>query len=285
MTLVTQEGILLRSHPYSETSRIMRFLTPAHGLVSVVARGARRESSRGRGGVETFDDAAIVLAYRESRDLHTLRDLQVVRSRRGLGKDLLRFAGASLLAELLLAHTLQEGSVELFDSVRESLDRLEGVERGRLPSEILSGAWGVLVQAGYPPELEACARCGGDLPGEGLLLFDPVAGGLLCPGCTQGREGGGRLGPGAREALRRLVRRRPDAEVRGARVHLGLVERFALHHPAPSRPLRTVALLRPLMEEAGERVRAPGDGPRDPGGDGRSAEPPSSLDPGQPGSY
>lgn len=247
MSLVSEEGILLRAHDYSETSRILRLLTPEHGLVSVMGRGLRRRMSRGEGGVETFDQVSFVFAFRSDRDLHTLRELEIVRSRRGLGRSLVRFLGASFMAELLLVHTLQEAGPELYAGVGGALDRLESAPEGELPAVVLAAAWGLLAAAGFPPALEGCVRCGADLPPDGLLVFTAAAGGLLCPRCGAGREGA-RLGPTARADLRRLAEGDAPGNLRGARAHLSLVEGHALHHLAPRRAFRSPAMLRPFFE-------------------------------------
>lgn len=247
MGLITEEGILLRSHPYSESSRILRFLTPGYGILSVMARGFRKRASRGQGGVETFDGAVLVLNYRPERDLHTLRDLQPERSRRGLGRDLLRFSGASLVAELLLAHTLQEANPSLHARVATGLDAMETATPEALLGVVLSTAWQVLVEAGFPPVVEGCARCGDELPSHGLLRFSAAAGGLLCPDCGEG-SAGARLGPGARRDLARLTAGDPPSSLRGSEAHLGLLEAHALHHLSPRKAFRSADLLRSLLQ-------------------------------------
>lgn len=250
MTLLSEEGILLRSHPYSETSRVLRFLTPDHGLLSVMARGLRRRMSKGEGGVETFDQVALVCSFRPERDLHTLRELKVSRSRRRLGRDLVRFSGASLLAELILTHTLQEASPSLHEGVAGALDALESAPSEAVPGIALAAGWRVLAFAGFHPVLDGCVRCGGELPSEGLVRFSAGQGGLLCRRCGSDAPGA-RMGPGARADLSDLVGGTPPARLRADRAHLGILEAFALHHLAPARPFQSVALLRSALQDSG----------------------------------
>ena len=249
MSDLSQEGILLRSHPYSETSRILRFLTPDHGLLSVMARGQRRNLSKGQGGVESFDQVALTISYRERRDLQTLKELKVTRSRHRLGRELLRFSGATLLAEFLLGHALEEESHRLFQVVTDSLDALEKCPGELTPAILLSGGWQILGVTGFTPSLNACAHCGGSLPSQGMLRFSAQHGGLLCAACGEDRRGA-RLGPGARADLAGLVAGTPSPDLRGARAHLGILEAFALHHLAPSRPFASVALIRNSLHAA-----------------------------------
>lgn len=247
MSLVTEEGILLRAHPYSESSRTLRFLTPTYGVLAVMAKGVRRRGSKGEGFLGTFDQVSLTFYWKSGRDLHTLREADVIRSRRGLGADLARFTGASLLAELLLVHTLEEANPALFQGVTAVMDALDRAEDDVVAGVILAGAWSLLGEAGFPPVLERCARCGASLPAEGLLRFSAAEGGLVCAGCG-GLVTGARVGPGARDDLRRLAAGAPVASLRGAGAHLGLLEGFAAHHLSPRRPFRSVEMLRRLLE-------------------------------------
>lgn len=253
MSLTQEEGILLRSHAYSETSRVIRVLTPGRGVLPLMARGLRRKVGRGEGAVDTFDQVQIVYSFRPQRDLQTLYEVQVLRSRQGLGSNLLRFAGASLLAEMLLAHALEEGSPTLFVEVCEAMDRLVDVETEGVVGALISGGWRILACLGFAPELGSCVRCGsaletGDTSGEGSLRrFSSLQGGLLCKACGLDTPGS-RLGPGARGDLRRLLEGTPPNPLRGAAVHLSLLEAFALSHLAPRSPFRAMDLLHAALE-------------------------------------
>lgn len=249
MSIVKEEGILLRAHAYSESSRVLRFLTPGHGILAVMARGLRRQSSRGQGSLGTFDEAALEVSFRSHRELQTLRGFEVTRSRRGLGREVIRFWGASLVAELLLAHTLHEGDRRLYEGVSGALDRLQELPRPQVPAAILAAGWTVLDRAGLAPTLAACSRCGGRVDqAAGLFRFSTAEGGLLCGSCGEA-DSGPRLGPGARRDLGELAAGGIPTGLRGADAHLRILEAFALHHLAPRRPFQAVELLHPLMSD------------------------------------
>ncbi|MCB9819766.1 DNA repair protein RecO [Candidatus Nomurabacteria bacterium] len=48
------KAIVLRRTSYGEADRVVQFLTPEHGIISVMARGVRREKSKLSGGIELF---------------------------------------------------------------------------------------------------------------------------------------------------------------------------------------------------------------------------------------
>ena len=54
MAPVSTSAVLLRSHDYGDTSRILRFYTEAHGVLSVIARGVRTRSGKGTTALATF---------------------------------------------------------------------------------------------------------------------------------------------------------------------------------------------------------------------------------------
>ena len=54
MTPIRTKAIVLRRTNYGEADRILQLLTPEHGKLSVIAKGARREKSKLAGGIELF---------------------------------------------------------------------------------------------------------------------------------------------------------------------------------------------------------------------------------------
>lgn len=54
MRTVRTKAIVLRRTNYGEADRIVQFLTPENGVLSVMAKGVRREKSRLAGGIELF---------------------------------------------------------------------------------------------------------------------------------------------------------------------------------------------------------------------------------------
>jgi len=275
VSVLTVPAVLLRAHPYSETSRILRFLTPELGVVGVLARGVRSRSSKGGASMETFARGDLTLEYRPQRDLQHLRDFHAgPGDPRRLGRDLLPFAAASYLAELVLAHAMEEGEGEgspaLFHRLVSALASLETESMARVPGVFLAAGWGILFEFGVPPGLEVCVRCGGPLddvavegvqePGAGgICRFDIQAGGLRCPTCShgvtassgpspRGASVGPRVGPAARAALRALAEGEVPDALSGAPAHFGILDRFALTHLGMSRTFRSAELVRGALD-------------------------------------
>ena len=262
MTLLVSEGILLRSYPYSESSQILKVLTPVRGIVSLIARGTKKRGAAGDAPVQSFEEALFTYAAKPGRELHALRDVQPRGAPYRLASDLARLTGASLVAEFLLAHHLEDGDEELYRWVRLVVERLCSVPPAEVLGWSLSGGWRTLAFLGFLPELTRCIRCGRRRGGGGngdVDRLDIAAGGLICPQCSGAALHLPRVGPGARGELVALVEGRPPLIRRGERAHLSLLEAFALEHLAPSRKLRSFTALRAVIGTDRETGR--GDAP------------------------
>ncbi len=252
MAPVTTRAVLLRAHPYGETSRILRFYTDRHGLLGVMARGVRGRSGKGGTTLSTFASGDLTVYVKPQRDLQTMKDFSCTRLRGELGADVLRFAGASVVAELVLRHAdPEEAHPDLFSALETALDALVDVPPGLIPTACLAGAWRVVEAFGYAPQLDPCVRCGRSLEAEEMGRFDFAAGGIRCEACGEGATGP-RVGAGARVQVRGLLDGSLSEAVSYPRRHLGLLQDFVAYHVA-SGPLRSLTLLGSLLpdEEGG----------------------------------
>lgn len=247
MALAHTEALLLRSHPYGETSRILRFLTRDRGILGVMARGVR--SGKGS-GLATFAGGRLTFYHKDSRDLHTFKEFGAEKSRRGLGRHPLRLAAASVLADLVLRHGGDADAESLFDTLDRGLDALAEAEPGDIAGILLREGWGLITVLGYHPSLDYCPNCGDALEPDGLGRFDFEQGGVRCARCT-GEGGGPRLGPVARGQLGSLVSGTIPDDLRRPRAHLRLLSDFVTYHLAGSRELASFRVLAALLPPEG----------------------------------
>ena len=182
MPIVTARSIVLQTYPYSDTSKILRLMTLEHGPRSAIAKGARRPKSRFGGLIEPFAEGWATIYLKENRDLHTLSDFDLIRERQGLGVDLPRFAGASVLCELVMRLAPEHRDDRLFRALRGGLDALADAGRGGAAGVALHEIWRLVATLGFAPELDRCTGCGRSLD-EGPARFDHAAGGLRCRSC------------------------------------------------------------------------------------------------------
>lgn len=245
MAPVRTPAVLLRGHDYGDTSRILRFYTRDHGLLSVVARGVRGRSGKGATNVSSFASGELTAYVKPQRDLHTMKDFACVRLRDGLAADVLRFAGASAAAELVLAHAETERQLGVYDAIERALDALADSDRDRLPGVALAALWTTIEAFGFAPQLDPCVRCGTVLQEDGVGRFDFAAGGMRCPACAE-ESAGPRVGPIARGQLAALLVGEVPTGLTHTRRHLALVSDFIAYHVA-SRPLKSLRFLGGLL--------------------------------------
>lgn len=240
MPLVVTDAIVLQAFPYGETSRIVRLLTRAAGVQSAIAKGAVRPRSR-FAVMEPFSEGTASLHIRGGRELQTLSGFDLTRGRQAIGRDLLRFGGASLVAELVMRTASEEPQDGLYDGVSAALDQLVHTPEAAVESAILAGAWHIVSLLGFTPELECCIVCGSAVDPAGDASFDYAAGGLRCATCAAGLPGRA-IPPQARAALAGFARGTavPVSVTTG---HWRLLTRYLEHHILDRAPLRSLQFL------------------------------------------
>jgi len=247
MPPVSTESVILRAHPYSETSKILRLLTREHGHLSVIARGARRPKSKYGAILDPFTIGRATFYLREGRDLHTLTDFDLIRTGRGLGLDLTRFGIAALLAEIVLRTGEGEPDPDLYDQVVSALSRLEKVSGEEVEAAGLTEGWALLAHLGYAPVTEYCIGCDRELDDAETVIFDHAAGGVRCEECVGPIRGarhpaGRALPPHARAALTLFLRGEIPSLERIA-AHWALLSRFLTYHISEGHRLRSLEFL------------------------------------------
>lgn len=238
MPVVTTRSVVLQTYPYSDTSKILRLMTLEHGPRSAIAKGARRPKSRFGGLIEPFAEGWATIYLKENRDLHTLSDFDLLRDRQGLGTDLMGFAGASVLCELVMRLAPEHRDERLFASLVTGLDAILEAEGEAVEAAALGAVWAVVRSLGFSPELGRCVGCG-RATGDGGAAFDHEAGGLLCPSC---RPGGRDLDASGVATLRALTEGRGIAGPVDPSQRRLLVD-FIRYHLAEGLRLRSLAYL------------------------------------------
>lgn len=247
MALVSSDAIILQVFKYGDTSKILRLLTRSSGVQSVIAKGAANPKSKYGGILEPFTEGVASFYAKDNRDLHTLGSFELTRSRQALGNDLVRFGGASLIAELIMRSGIEEPDEHLYEVVRDALDRIAAAEKGGAESTVLGEAWALVAQLGFAPALDSCISCERVIGDNEDATFDYVAGGLRCDACAVGMPG--RVLPAhARNALIQLIQGHPIILERTA-AHWRLLGRFLTHHVVDGASLKSLAFLEESLRE------------------------------------
>ncbi len=240
MRLIETESLVLHSFDYRETSRIVRLATRDAGVLSVIARGAKRPKSKFGSAIDLFTSGVAHISVNPSSDLHTLTGFDATRTRSELAGSLARFTAASAFAELCLRFAKEDDTGRVHDAATKVLDAIGAAAPGEVPAIALAGAWRVVAELGFAPSLDQCASCHADLSLDAAVTFDHRAGGALCANCARLGLRGRQLPAEARETLRSWLAGTPSALADAAerRAHQRLLREFLEEHLGDGRPLR-----------------------------------------------
>jgi DNA repair protein RecO (recombination protein O) len=205
------EALVLRVAPFSRTSHIVTWLTPDHGRLATVVKGACRARSLFLGQYDLFYTCELLFYSRERNGLHIARECSPINTRHHLRSRWRAAVCASYFCDLLNRLSLAAArQSELYALAASALDCL-GAGEPCLPFlfwfEIhLAGVMGVA------PRISTCAACQrrdvtsaadrGDsprTPGR-PWLFLADRGYVLCPDCA--KDGGLAVTPDVLAVLR-----------------------------------------------------------------------------------
>ncbi len=165
-----------------ESDRLLTILTVEHGLIRVIAPGARKHKSRlaGRSSQFVVNELFII----QGKRLDKLVQAETVRSFPGLATDLARLTASQYLAELVLCQALTEHpQAELFTLLIQHLQALEQAVGEQVLVCLSRGIFALLMLAGLEPELERCSVSQGEigekLPADWRGGFSAVSGGVV----------------------------------------------------------------------------------------------------------
>ena len=182
----TQRLLLLRRFPYGESSLVLHALTPDWGRVSLLAKGAYRQSSGFHGVFDLFDTLVVRWSMRPGRELGLVTSAVLETRRPAIATDLARYRAALSLLELAgLTAREEHEETALFHWLEASLDLLQ---RGTTAPELvrIAADLALLRVTGLAPSLGRCASCGSSPTDKERrdVFFSAALGGRLCARCA-----------------------------------------------------------------------------------------------------
>ncbi len=196
------EAVILRRQDFGEADRLLTLLTPEHGKLRAIAKGARKPTARKTGHVELYTLVDMLIA--RGRELHIVQQAETKEPFLRLREDLLRGSYAAYLVELLDRFTAEQdpGRGE-FRLLVQALGWLCDEDDPRLVARYYELR--LLELAGFAPALHTCAI--GQEPLEPRdQFFSPADGGVVCPDHRAGLDRGLPLSLNALKVLRHLQR-------------------------------------------------------------------------------
>jgi len=163
---------VLRRWPYSESSLAIRVLTPAHGTLSMLAKGAYKPKSGMMGVLDTWTLAEVEFGSPEGAEMQTIYQARLIDRMSGISLQTDRLAAAGVLSELAeLAAPPGQESTDAFLFLLQQLQALAGKQA--LTPLMCSALLQILDLLGLSPRLLT------DRPSDEMLWFDFENGGVL----------------------------------------------------------------------------------------------------------
>lgn len=162
-----------------EADVLLTLFSKNRGKLRVIAKGARKASSRKAGHISQFTESEMLLA--QGRNLDIVTQAQVLTSHRMLREDLERLTHASHLAELVDGFTVEEDPHEgLYILLKQALEWVAVDKDAQLATRHFEVFFLELV--GYRPLFFQCAECEQELEPQDQYL-SAEQGGVICPKC------------------------------------------------------------------------------------------------------
>jgi DNA repair protein RecO (recombination protein O) len=196
------ECIVLTRQDYGEADRILTVYTPHHGKIRIIAKGARRPTSRLGPHLDYFGLVKVQLS--KGRELDVVTSAELINPHQQLRVDLDAFGHASYYAELVrhMTQDRQENG-RIYDLLKRSLNVLDDAIDPWSVTRHFELA--LLSALGYQPELMRCVNCRQPVKAE-TNYFSSSLGGILCPGCRGSDPSSHPLSVNAQKYLREIVR-------------------------------------------------------------------------------
>lgn len=212
-------AIILKRRDFGEADRMLTILTPRHGKLDVLAKGARKITSHKIGHVELFTRAEMLI--HTGRDFGLVAQAEMTAPHVHLREDLMRGAYAAYTAELLDRFTNDMGEDDtsmLYALMDETLTRISEDSDPRLASRYFEVR--LLDLVGFRPELNVCV-IGREAIQPTDQFFSYVQGGVICPQHA-GRATSSVPIPMTTLKLLRHMQRSPYSQVKSLEISIAL---------------------------------------------------------------
>lgn len=175
--LYRTNSLILGRADFGEADRLLTVFTPDRGKLRLLAKGARKITSRKAGHIELFMLTDMLIAQGRTWDI--ISQVEIVEPYLILREDLDKTSHAYYMAELVDRFTEEhDANAPLFELMVLTLARLEQVEDAFVTLRYFE--LHLLSLTGFQPQLYFCVACGEAIePTENYFHF--AEGGTLCP--------------------------------------------------------------------------------------------------------
>lgn len=179
MEPVQTKALVIRQQNYGEADRILTLFSKDYGIISAIAKGARKFKSHQAGATQLFCYGLFNLV--PGKNMYTLRGAVCEESFFSVSASIENLALAQYLCDLAYQATGPENPDECVLSLL--LNTLYLLSKGEKSHALIKAVYEIKLCAcaGFMPNTGCCMRCGET---ENLTAFSPSMGGMLCSACS-----------------------------------------------------------------------------------------------------
>ena len=172
------EGIIIKEASYSETSKLITLITKEHGVINLLAKGAKTLKSPLRSTTTKLTYGYFNIIYKENK-LSTLKEVDIINYYKNIKKDINKVSYATYILELVEQVIKQTNNQEVFENLISSLKKIEENINPLVITNILELK--CLDYLGVMPILDCCSVCGN----QNIITISAEQGGYICKNCRK----------------------------------------------------------------------------------------------------
>ncbi|MDR2741282.1 MAG: DNA repair protein RecO C-terminal domain-containing protein [Treponema sp.] len=179
----TYTALVLRARPSGESNREITFLTAEEGLIRATVFGGPKSKLRAHAAL--YHEGRLWIYRDPVKGFMKVTDFDVQVWRPGIRELYERAMAAQAVAETVLA--AQGGGGGWTDALAlagGTLDALNEADEAACRRVVIHFLWRWAEILGQRPEIDKCASCACEAPGDGLLWYSLRDGTVLCPSCA-----------------------------------------------------------------------------------------------------
>lgn len=189
------KAIILKSYKLGESDKIIKMYSQENGIISAVAKGARKVRSRFGGGLELF--SLIDLEIAKGRNLDIITQIDILKSFKNISFDFYKYIFCELIGNIVLKTQPEgEASTPLFKLLYVCFSEIDSLDIEDIKSlkKIMCFFEAKFMKIiGYRPLLKNCCICNqgmNDLYSfhKKKISFSIKFGGILCSKCSDSIE-------------------------------------------------------------------------------------------------
>jgi DNA repair protein RecO (recombination protein O) len=190
--IVKTEAVVLHSRKYRESSKMLTLYTREFGKMTALLKGVRRTSAKYPKAIDPLSHIVVVLYNKESREIQTISQCDLVNTFPHIAKDLDKLSVAMMMIELTHRSTQgHEKNIQLFTLLTTALKSLNHATKN-YKSLLYAFEIGLAGSLGYHPTFDRCISCGKLVPAiesDVNVEYHLDKGGPLCSRCTTIQHG------------------------------------------------------------------------------------------------